>query len=212
MLHIKNFIFNYIEENTYIIYDDLGETVIIDCGACSPEEMAEMQNFIQVNKLTPRRHLLTHAHFDHIFGAQMLYDKYNLKPELSAEDEYNYRNAELFMQMFIHRALPLQTPPYIANLSDGKEIEVGEIKLKVIFTPGHTAGGLCFFLSKEKLLFSGDTIFCNSTGRTDLPGGNYKELRHSIEENIFVLPQDTVILPGHGSRTTVGDEIRFYGA
>lgn len=208
MLHLKRFVFNFIEENTYLIYDDKGEAFVVDCGANAPEERQELQEYVKRHGLKLRRHLLTHGHFDHVFGAQFLYDEYGLKPEICAAEESNYTMASVYMQMFIHRDIPFQLPPCDVTLTDGAEISVGDISIHVIFTPGHTAGGLCFYIPKEHVLISGDTIFRFSVGRTDLPGGSMKALQNSITKRILVLPLETRIYPGHGPETTVAAEIK----
>jgi len=208
MLHLKRFVFNFIEENTYIVYDDNGEAVVVDCGANAPGEERELRDFVKQHGLTLRRHLLTHAHFDHIFGAQFIYDEYGVKPEICAAEKNDYDMALQYMQIFLHCELPLQLPPCDVTLTDGAEITVGEISIRVISTPGHTAGGLCFYIPKAHILLSGDTIFRYSVGRTDLPGGSMEDLRDSITQRILVLPPETRIYPGHGPETSVADESR----
>lgn len=183
MITVKTFTVNFIEENCYVLSDTAGNAAIIDCGAYSPEEQRAVSHYIATARLTPRHLLCTHGHFDHVFGNQFLYDTYGLQPQLHADEAATYTAAPEQMQLFLHRALPLQTP-----------------------APGHTPGGVCFYLESEQLLFSGDSLFRGTIGRCDLPGGSEAQLLTALRSKILTLPCATRVYPGHGPATTVGRE------
>ena len=214
------FTFNFIEENTYIIWSArTREVAIIDCGARHPEEQRYLTYFITSSKLRPVAALLTHAHFDHIFGLQTLYDTFGLRPRMHEKEHANYDMAAEQTELFLHRRLDFDVPPAGPDLHDGEEIPVGDLRLKVIETPGHTEGGVCFFLTPspedppatKPLLFSGDTLFRNSVGRTDLPGGSWMDMEKSIHKCLHTLPENTLVLPGHGETTTIKSERILHG-
>lgn len=206
MITVKTFTVNFIEENCYVLSDAAGNAVIIDCGANSPEEQSAISHYITTQGLTLRHLLCTHGHFDHIFGNQFLYETYGLRPQLHEDEAATYAAASEQMQMFLHRALPLQIPAPGRLLQDGDEIAFGAHTLRVIATPGHTPGGICFYLEEESLLFSGDSLFRGSIGRCDLPGGNEEQLLSALRTKILTLPEQTRVYPGHGPATTIGRE------
>lgn len=206
MITVKTFTVNFIEENCYVLSDTAGNAVIIDCGAYSPEEQRAISHYITTARLTPRHLLCTHGHFDHIFGNQYIHDTYGLQPQLHANEAATYAAAAEQMQTFLHRDLPLQTPTPGRLLQDGDVIALGQHQLRVIATPGHTPGGVCFYLEKEQLLFSGDSLFRGSIGRCDLPGGNEAQLLTALRSKILTLPETTNVYPGHGPTTTIGRE------
>lgn len=206
MITVKTFTVNFIEENCYVLSDQAGNAVIIDCGAYSPEEQNAISHYIATAGLTVRHLLCTHGHFDHIFGNQFICDTYGLQPQLHADEAATYAAASEQMQMFLHRAFPLQIPAAGRLLKDGDEITFGEHTLRVIATPGHTPGGVCFYLETENLLFSGDSLFRGSIGRCDLPGGNEVQLISALRNKVLTLPESTCVYPGHGPSTTIGEE------
>ncbi len=206
MLTLKTFPVNFIEENCYVLSDESGEAVIIDCGAFFPEEKDEIRNYIAQNKLIPRHHLCTHGHFDHIFGAQFLAETYGIQPKLCADEVEIYEMADEQMRQFLHRALPLTLPKAGATFTDGESITFGSHTLRVIATPGHTPGGCCFYCEEEGILLSGDSLFRCSIGRCDLPGGNGETLVSSLKQRILTLPDNVKVYPGHGPSTTIAEE------
>ncbi|MBR1712731.1 MAG: MBL fold metallo-hydrolase [Alloprevotella sp.] len=205
-MQIQRFTFNMIEENTYLLWDDSREAAIVDCGAFFPEEQRALQDFIAARGLRVRRSLLTHAHFDHLFGCQFLYDSYGVRPEMHAAEATNYACTAEQVAMFIHRHLPVPVPPAGEAFADGTILNFGHTALRVIHTPGHTPGGVCFDNEDGAVLLSGDTLFRRSVGRTDLPGGSPSDLLHSIREQLLALPDAVTVLPGHGDATTIGEE------
>lgn len=208
MLNIQHFKVNFIEENCYVVSDETREAVIIDCGAFFPEEKAAISSYLAENKLVLRHLLCTHGHFDHIFGAQFVCDTYHLQPEMCADEVPTYLQAAEQMRMFLHRDFPLTLPSVGNTFKDGDLITFGNHQLRVIETPGHTPGGVCFYCEAEKLIFSGDSLFCHEIGRCDLPGGNEAQLIRVLKEKILSLPSDVKVLPGHGVATTIGEEKR----
>ncbi|MDR1783722.1 MAG: MBL fold metallo-hydrolase [Dysgonamonadaceae bacterium] len=192
MLTVKTFVFNQVYENTYLIYDETKEAAIIDCGALDPSERAELSDFITKNELKLKHLLNTHLHLDHTFGNPYILDNYGIKPKYNIEDE------EMpYKQGYV------KTDCYIG---DGDEIRFGNTVLKVITTPGHSPGGLSFYCEAAKCVFTGDTLFHLSIGRTDLWRGNYGVLLDSIKSKLFTLPEDTVVYPGHEETSTIGEE------
>ena len=167
-----------------------------------------MGDYLAENKLVLRHLLCTHGHFDHVFGAQFVCDTYHLQPEMCAGEVSTYLQAAEQMRMFLHRDFPLTLPSVGNTFKDGDLITFGNHQLRVIETPGHTPGGVCFYCEAEKLIFSGDSLFCHEIGRCDLPGGNEAQLIRVLKEKILSLPSDVNVLPGHGVATTIGEEKR----
>lgn len=209
MLRIKRFIVNMLEENCYVASDATGEAAIIDCGAYFDEDRQAISDYIEEQYLHPVCHLLTHGHFDHVFGAQFLCDRYGLHPRVSTLDARTYSMQTEQLQLFLHRSLPISTPAPGECFADGDVLTFGTHRLQVIATPGHTPGGVCFYEESEGVLFSGDSLFLQSIGRCDLPGGNQAALLASLNKRILALPDNVRVLPGHGPETTVGHERKF---
>lgn len=205
-LNYKTFTVNFIEENCYLLWDESREAVIVDCGAFLPAECEQIRAFVAENDLTVKHLLNTHAHFDHLFGAQFCSDTWGVLPEISADEVETYHQAVQQMQAFLHRAFPLQLPPLGKTFSEGETIRFGTHELRVIATPGHTPGGVCFYCEAEGLLLTGDSLFRCSIGRCDLPGGDACSLVTALSEKILTLPEDVKVLPGHGPSTTIGYE------
>ena len=208
MLKVQTFAVNFIDVNCYIISDETNEAVIVDCGAYADEEKAAISNYISQYGLKICHLLCTHGHFDHIFGSQFICDTYGIHPKLHIDDTETYYNAEIQMQMFLHRSFPLQIPSVEHFLKDGDCIKFGNHSIRVISTPGHTPGGVCYYIESENLLLSGDSLFQGSIGRCDLPGGNETSLKSNLRHKILTLPRNTRVLPGHGPSTTIDEEIR----
>ncbi|MBK9099677.1 MAG: MBL fold metallo-hydrolase [bacterium] len=205
MLKVKVFTFNLFSENTIIIWDEeTCEAAIVDPGNSSPTEDDELINFISSNNLQIKFLINTHCHIDHILGCRFIKEKYNpvyYAPEL---DIPLLEHAQQQAQMF---DINLEQPPKPDKLiTEQTEIAIGESILKFIFTPGHTPGEYCIYLQKEKICITGDVLFNESIGRTDLWGGNYETLLNSIQEKLFLLDDDVVIYPGHGDPSTIGYE------
>ncbi len=206
---IKIFAVNPFREATYIVSDSSKECVIIDCGAVEDFEFERIAQYIQDNQLKPVMALNTHAHIDHILGVDKICKMYNIPFALSSLDTPTLDNAYRSAEMF---GIPTGnfTPPTIdIDLKDMDKITFGDTTLTVIHTPGHCSGGVCFYDEKEKVLFSGDSVFQGSIGRTDLPTGDYDKLMDSITKKILPLgkDEDVDIYPGHGNHTSISKEI-----
>ena len=205
-MKIKQIQNNPFQENTYIIYDSASrEAAIIDCGALFPQEEEAIQEFVADNGLTIKYLLNTHLHLDHCFGNAWAAGRYGVLPMAHEDDETLLSRMGEQARMF---GLPFEvkTEKLGKYLNDGDILMLGENRIEVIHTPGHSRGGLCFYIPSAGWLVSGDSLFEGSIGRTDLEGGSYATLIKSITERLMTLPEGTIVYPGHGSYTTIGDE------
>jgi glyoxylase-like metal-dependent hydrolase (beta-lactamase superfamily II) len=207
-MKIARLIFNPIQENTYIIWDDTLEAAVIDAGNMNERENEVLAKFIADNGLKPKYALNTHGHFDHLLGVDFLREKYGAQLAMSSKDEFLLKGASVSAELFGVKADAL--PEAIDVDLEGKEsIKFGNTELKIIPTPGHTPGHVAFFEPESKVLFTGDTLFRESIGRTDLPGGDYSWIMRSIIENILPLGDDVKIYPGHGDTSDLGHESMY---
>ena len=191
-------------ENTYVIADDDLNAVIIDPGMYHPEENVQFFEFINSYQLKPCRLLLTHAHLDHVFGVNWVNKTYGLTPEIHNDDQIVYDSAEFVAKQY---GLNMnQLVPSNISLVHNEVFKFGGSEFRIIHTPGHSPGSVCFKNDNEGYIISGDVLFQGSIGRTDLPGGDYNVLMRSINEYIINLAGDTIIYSGHGPVTTVGQE------
>ena len=204
MLNIKSFTFNPFEENTYVISDDTLECLIIDPGCYSLEEKRELEGYIASNNLIPVKILLTHAHIDHILGNNFVSSKYNIPIQMSSIETALLLAASEYGKMWGIVAEP--SPEPVLFVEEGIKITFGKSNLRSIFTPGHSPGSFSYYHEETKNLFSGDVLFLQSIGRTDLPGGDYETLIRSIQDKIFSLDDDVTVYSGHGPTTTIGYE------
>jgi glyoxylase-like metal-dependent hydrolase (beta-lactamase superfamily II) len=190
-------------ENTYLLYDETQEAAIIDCGASNEKEQKQLVDFIKDKNLKLKRLLNTHTHFDHVFGNRFIYETFGLKPEYHRAEESvpGFRSLNLAFSPLKYESV--DAGHYIEHDED---IHFGNTQLRVLFTPGHTAGGVSFYSEKDRCVFTGDTLFHLDIGRTDLPGGNYKTLIDSINNQLLTLPDDTVVYPGHEESSTIEEE------
>ena len=207
-MNIKRFVANPIGENCYLLWDDSLECAIIDCGAWDKSKEEKIALFIEENGLKPRLALQTHMHFDHVLGLPFLHQQYGLQPLYHRLEQAVYDDAPDMVHNLFQLDVPVKLVPVLRYLEDEEEIAFGNTRLRVIHTPGHTPGGLMFYQPENKILFSGDTLFMGSVGRTDISDGNMEQEIRSIKTRVLVLPDDVTIYPGHGPSTTVGDERR----
>lgn len=191
-------------ENTYLIVDQNDNALVIDPGMYYPEENARMFEYLNTQKITPQRLLLTHAHLDHVFGVNWFFENHKLTPEVNASEKVVYDSAQAVAMQYGLEMKPLVVPT--VGLVPGDEISFGGSTFKILFTPGHSPGSVCFYNEAEKYVIGGDVLFQGSIGRTDLPGGDFDTLIRSIRTELFTLPDDVIVYSGHGPLTTIGQE------
>lgn len=203
-MQIKSFTFNPFSENTYVLYDDTQECVVIDPGCADAQEQNQLKQFIAQQGLRVVRLLNTHCHIDHVLGNKFVADTYGVPLEIHEAD------------LEVLRAVPTYAPAYgfpqyqevlpEKFLKEGDEVCFGGTILQVLFTPGHAPGHVVFYHSQSQTLIGGDVLFQRSIGRTDLPGGDFQTLLSSIQTKLFTLPDEVRVYPGHGPSTTIGEE------
>jgi hydroxyacylglutathione hydrolase len=204
MFTIHSFVFSPLAENTYLLYNDLKECIIVDPGCYFPGERKALSDYISSRGITPKYLLNTHCHLDHIFGNQFVIQTYSIPLYVHPDEQVVLENAPLAAQRwnlpFDNYSGPLHF------LREGDTVGLGEDMLKVISAPGHSPGHVCFYCEQQDFLIGGDVLFRNSIGRTDLPGGNFDTLINSIRIKLFTLPDKTTVYSGHGEPTTIGFE------
>jgi hydroxyacylglutathione hydrolase len=204
MTQIKSFVFNPFQENTFLLFDETNECVVIDAGCNETNEQLELLTFIEENGLKLKLVLNTHCHIDHIMGNAFLVEKYGVS---SVAHKADIPLLERSNDMAIAFGFRIQKPPMPdVWVNHGDIIEFGNTKLKVLHVPGHSPGCIAFYCEKDEFVIVGDVLFKGSIGRADLPGGDYDTLISSIKENLFTLPENIVVYPGHGEKTTIGHE------
>ena len=206
MLHTRIFSFNPLGTNCVVLWADGSKTcTVVDPGMSSDDAEDRLLEFFRSEGLTPEAILLTHGHFDHCWGVERLLARYPVPVYLHPADvESLHKGPAVFkgMQSFKKLLHDFPTEP----LSDGQVLELSGASFKVIHTPGHTPGGVCFWSERNNLLLSGDTLFAGSIGRTDLEGGDYDALMQSIQHKLLSLPGETDVIPGHGQPTSIARE------
>jgi len=204
---VHSITFNPFEENTYIISSDDGECIIIDPGCFDKREEEELSALISNEELKPVMLINTHCHIDHILGNAYVAHHYNLGLEIHAGEIPVLEAGMAVAGMYGIPYTPSPQPDKF--LKEGDEIELGNIKLRILFTPGHSPASICLYNELDHWVIGGDVLFYESIGRTDLPGGDYETLIKSIRTQLFTLPDDVVVYPGHGPKTTIGHEKIF---
>lgn len=205
MITIKSFEFNYFQENTFLLYDETREAVLIDCGCCRKEEEKELTDFILENKLTLKHLLCTHLHVDHVFGNSFIHKTYGLSPEANKLDVEKLPSPDEQAKLFGLRQ-HVENVPIEKYIVGGEIIKFGTSELQVLTVPGHSPGNVAFYNQKNGFAIVGDALFAGSIGRTDLWGGNQEVLVAAIRDKLLSLPDETIIYPGHGPETRVIDE------
>lgn len=208
-LVIKAFQVNPIGVNCYVVSDATHEECIIDPGCMNDSEWNDIHEYIETNHLQPRHLLCTHLHFDHILGCGYPYRDYGLELEASIRDKALYDNLDSCLARFGLPPHSTPTLPPLTPISETDVITFGTHQFTVIETPGHSQGGLCYYCKEEDLLFSGDTLFQGSIGRSDFPESSYADLIHSITDKLLLLPDTTNVLCGHGGYTTIKYERHY---
>ena len=204
-MNIKIFTFNQFFENTFIISDSTNECIIIDPGCYDKNEKQILQDYILSNNLVPTKLLNTHCHIDHILGNNFVSKTWDLELEIHQKDIDLLKNSKDIADLygFVNYE---KSPITNKFLVEGDIIEFGKSNLEVLFTPGHAPGHISLYSKNENFIISGDVLFNNSIGRTDLPGGNYNTLIDTIKSKFLCLDDSTVVYCGHGPSTTVGKE------
>lgn len=208
MTQVQVFEFNPFAENTYVVYDDTGACIVVDPGCYDERERNALQNFIAQKKLRPVRLLNTHCHLDHVFGNAFVARTWGLTLEIHRGEIPVLERFQVVCQMYGVPVNELQPAPG-AFLEAGGTIEFGETKLDILFTPGHSPASVSFYCREEGFVVAGDVLFYEGIGRTDLPGGDFNTLIQSIRTQLFTLPGETLVYPGHGPSTTVRHEMEY---
>jgi len=215
MIHLKSFEFSYFGTNTYVLNDDEGNALLVDPACSSPYEQRVLE--VYLNPFHVRAILATHGHLDHLWGAKWATDKWQMPVLMHEADipmaqamqmQYNLFGIQATPQPFPMEPFPSSSLPLYGGAGGGFSF-IGELGGVLLHTPGHTPGSVCFYWPEEQLLLSGDTLFNNGYGRTDLPGGNIGQLIQSLT-SLCKLPAETKVYPGHGESTTIGDCARFF--
>ncbi len=204
MISIQSFTVGPFQENTYILFDETKQCIIIDPGCYDSHEQEDLAAFIADNKLTPVKLINTHCHLDHIFSNGFVAEKYNLKLEINKNEQMVLDTYLTVAAMYnLHAAA---SPAPSVFLEEGDTIKFGNSTLHILFTPGHSPGSITFYNKEQKFMIAGDVLFYGSIGRTDLPGGNHAALITNIKTKLFPLGDDYKVYSGHGQPTTIGFE------
>ena len=204
-MKIKSFTFNPFQENTYVVYDETKEGIIIDPGCYTEKERTELRRFITSERLKPVKMINTHCHIDHVLGNKFVSELWDLELYMHIEDLPLLENAGNIGKMYgLEDYEGSPSPKHF--LAQDDTLTFGESSFKILFTPGHAPGHICLYSKENNLLIAGDVIFQRSIGRTDLPGGDHSTLINSIITQLLPLPEETTVYCGHGPSTTIGKE------
>ncbi|MCQ2315415.1 MAG: MBL fold metallo-hydrolase [Bacteroidales bacterium] len=208
MLSVSTFVFNSLQENTYIVSNENLDCVIIDAGNYAASENEEIIGHIESRKLKPKMLLSTHSHIDHVMGNSVLSKRYGIPLAACPVEREYYDKVWMYAEVFgIKFTQDMCIYPSI-DLADGEIVKVGGDELKVLYTPGHAKGHVSFYAENDGFVLTGDTLFRRGVGRSDFPGGSYEQLENSLKNVLYKLPDDTIVYPGHGPTTTIGEERR----
>jgi glyoxylase-like metal-dependent hydrolase (beta-lactamase superfamily II) len=204
MIKLKQFVFNELGVNCFVLHDDTQRCIIVDPGCNSTSQQTKLSAYITENNLTPDYIVNTHGHFDHVFGNSWAKSVYICPILMHRDDLHLIEHIDKFAGLF---GFEVDKAPFPDRfLYDGELLEFGETSMKIIHVPGHSPGSICLYSETDRLLISGDVLFNGGVGRTDLPAGNHGLLMRGIREKILTLPPDTVVWPGHGPQTTIRNE------
>jgi hydroxyacylglutathione hydrolase len=203
-MKVESFVFNPLQENTYILFDETKECVVIDPGCIEEEEKRALSSFIEENELRVKLLLNTHCHVDHVLGNDFVKEKYKVDFLIHASELPVLKAVRIYAPNYGFFQYKEAEPDRF--MKEGDLITFGMQSLKVLFVPGHAPGHVAFYNEASKDVIAGDVLFYNSIGRTDLPGGDYETLINSIHEKLFTLPADVTVHPGHGPQTSIGFE------
>jgi glyoxylase-like metal-dependent hydrolase (beta-lactamase superfamily II) len=203
-MKIESFNFNDFRENTYIISNNEKKCIIIDPGCYSYEERQSIYSYLEDNQLEPTAIVNTHAHIDHVLGVAPIMHKYKIPFYLHPLEKPVLENVAQRAEFY---GFPnYQVPEKVEWTNQEGPIEIGGFNFEIFFVPGHAPGHISLYFKEEKCLFAGDLLFRRSVGRTDLPLCSTEDLINSLQNKIYLLPEDTIVYPGHGGITTIGEE------
>lgn len=205
MWTIKKFVFSPFSENTYVLYNENKDAIVIDPGCFAQEEEQALAAFISSNNLTVKRLLNTHAHLDHVFGNDFVSKTYGVGVEMHEKDLVTLQRMPVAAELWGIRGYKTSPEP-VNFLKEGEKIQLGNDDLDIVFVPGHAPGHIAFISKAQKFVIGGDVLFEGSIGRVDLPGGSLEVLMRSIQTEFLVLDDDFVVYSGHGNETTIGKE------
>jgi hydroxyacylglutathione hydrolase len=204
MIQIKIFTVNPFQENTYLLYNENNNAILIDAGFSSAEEEKKLLYFLEKNKITIVKYIQTHCHIDHVLGNNFVNKSFGLKAQAHVlESEVLYSATSVAQLYGINYIKCAGIESYINHK---QIVMLDNDLLQAIHVPGHSPGSLVFYCKAQSFAIGGDVLFYGSIGRTDLPGGNHDELIQRIKSELFVLPNETIVYPGHGNSTTIGYE------
>ena len=204
MINVHYFAFGPFQENTYVLWDETKECIILDPGNSTASENKKLSDFISQNNLNVTRLILTHAHIDHINGNKYVFDTYGLLPEVHKDDIYFIEKQVATANMYGIQTI--QSPMPKTFIKEGDVISFGNSSLQTLHTPGHSPGSISYYNLEDKFIIGGDVLFYGSIGRSDLPMGNHDTLIKSIKEKLMPLGDDMKVYSGHGMPTTIGFE------
>jgi glyoxylase-like metal-dependent hydrolase (beta-lactamase superfamily II) len=204
MINVEKFVFNTFMVNTWLLYDETGECILIDPACYEPEEQESLKEFISAKNLKLVRNLNTHCHIDHVLGNDYVAHTFGIYPEYHKNSTFLFHVLKEIGSSFgfsIDRI-----PPPKRFLEDEETVSWGNSSLRVLYTPGHAEGSVCFYNESQGFVVTGDVLFKDTIGRTDLPSGNFEQLMQSIKNKLLTLPAETLVYPGHGPETSIGYE------
>ena len=204
MINVHYFAFGPFQENTYVLWDETNECIILDPGNSTASENKKLSDFISQNNLNVKRLILTHGHIDHINGNKYVFDTYDILPEMHKDDVYFIEKQVATANMY---GIPtIQSPMPKEFIKEGDVIRFGNSSLQTLHTPGHSPGSISYYNLEDKFIIGGDVLFYGSIGRSDLPMGDHDTLIKSIKEKLMPLGDDMKVYSGHGMPTTIGFE------
>lgn len=203
MMKIQHSVLGMCATNTYYVYDDETKRGLIVDPADSPDTIIARADSLS---MIPEAILITHGHFDHVLAMNKIREHYGIKVYAGLTEKQVLHDMAMNLTSSFGMGQTFDADIY---LKDGEEFETAGYHIKAIEVPGHTIGGMCYYFDKQGVLFSGDTLFCESVGRSDFPGGSASALCRGIKDKLFILPEHTKVYPGHMDETTIGNEIKY---
>ena len=205
MITVQAFTFNPFQENSYVLFDESRECIVIDPGCYEKGEQNTIKKLIENNKLKPVKLINTHCHIDHVLGNRFVADTWNVDLEIHELDLVVLKSVKDYCKAYGFERYE-ESPKPSFFLKEGEQIKFGKSNLDVLFTPGHAPGHIVLHQKEQGFIIAGDVLFHNSIGRTDLPGGDYDTLIKSIQQKLMPLSDETIVYCGHGPSTTIGYE------